>query len=79
MISKDELLTKLRIIKQYDNEVAQHCSIVFMDFTAKSDLPEDLTRTLSGIFKKLKQDEQEHDRLLSEIERRVKESTENVF
>jgi hypothetical protein len=79
MISKDELLTKLRIIKQYDDEVTQHCSVFFMDLTAKSNLPEDLLRTLSGIFKKLKQDEQEHGRLLSEIECRVKESAENVF
>ena len=79
MISKEELLTKLQILKQVHDELGATCALYAQDFSANSPLDEATARTIASIFRKIGEDSFAHHKVLEEIEGQVKAAAKNVF
>lgn len=79
MISKEELLVKISIMRDVNERAADDFKAALDEMSAEKDLKEDEKRVVLGIIKKVCQDREASRALINEIEEKVKEASDRVF
>lgn len=86
MISKTDLLAKIRIIEDLNATVSQECSAFLNKISGEEQLTAtgnsiepSVLRTIAGIFKKIGQDHTSNTVRIMEINRIIGETNENVY